>query len=188
MKQFPTLMILCLILIACNATNKENEAHINKKKDSKPIISQTFFKYDNIDYYFNDFDESAIGDLIDNQHDSEIDSFKMGIIIGEIPIDISDLTFISNLKAIGYNKHELNKSKFKNIDSIFREKSSNEDAISRCIHIYRDLLIFKKLNKVTGTAKVCFTCKAHQINGTKANTSNFGRNGDYDRLQKLLRN
>ena len=38
-----------------------------------------------------------------------------------------------------------------------------------------------------GTAKICFSCNANQIKGTNANTENFGQEGDFEKLEKILR-
>jgi hypothetical protein len=155
-------------------------------KSTKQVIGKKFFEYDAIDYYTSDFDESKIGDLYDNQSRSEIDSFKMGVVLGDIPKSISDLTFIDKLAKIGYKKASINKSKFDNIDNLFIEKTTTKNIATSCIYVYRDVLIFKKDNRVVGTAKVCFGCLANQINGTTANTVNFGQEGDYEILEKLL--
>jgi hypothetical protein len=111
----------------------------------------------------------------------------MGIILGDIPKSISDLTFIDKLFAVGFKKKSLDKSKFDSIDKIFVEKTTAENLATSCMYVYRDILIFKKESKIVGTAKVCFGCMAHQITGTTANTENFGQEGDYERLEKLLR-
>ena len=67
------------------------------------------------------------------------------------------------------------------------EKSTLENIATACIHVYRDILIFKKEGKVIGTAKICFDCMSKQIKGTTANTENFGQDGDYEKLEKILR-
>ena len=81
----------------------------------------------------------------------------------------------------------IDKSKFESIDKIFIEKSTLENIATACIHVYRDILIFKKEGKVIGTAKICFDCMSKQIKGTTANTENFGQDGDYEKLEKILR-
>ena len=118
---------------------------------------------------------------------SKLEALKLGIILGDVPKTLSDLSFIHQLEKIGYKKATIPPSKFKNIDSIFMEKISQENIATACIYIYRDVLIFKKKNKVVGTAKVCFGCMANQIKGTTANTENFGQDGDYDKLAKIIR-
>lgn len=186
MRQISILTFFCLTFWGCNTTTEKKSA-IDSSKSTKQVIGKNFFEYDAIDYYTNDFDESKIGDLYDNQSKSELDSFKMGIILDDIPESISDLDFIDKLVKVGYKKTQIDKSKFDSIDNIFVEKTTTENIAAACVYVYRDILIFKKDDKVVGTAKICFDCMAHQINGTTANTENFGQEGDYQRLGKILR-
>lgn len=179
--------MFCLIFWTCDPTAKKKTEAVNSSKSTKQVIGRKFFIYDSIDYYTNDIDESKTLDLYDNKSKSEIDSFKMGVILGDIPNSISDLEFIDKLSNLGYKKTTIEKSKFDSIDSIFVEKTSTENIATACIYVYRNILIFKKDSKVVGTAKVCFGCMANQIKGTTANTENFGQEGDYERLAKLLR-
>ncbi len=58
-----------------------------------------YFDYDNIDYYFNNFDGRGIGDLYEGQPESVADSIKAGIILGEIPNDSTDLSFIDKTRS-----------------------------------------------------------------------------------------
>ncbi len=145
-----------------------------------------FFSYDEIEYYYNNFDEKKVTDLFDNQKRSRLDSIKTGVIAGDIPDNISDNHFISHLTKIGYTKHRIKASLFPEFDRIFRETKTEEHPITTCVYVYRDIFIFKKNNKVVGVAKVCFGCLANQIVGTTANTENFGQNGDYNKLEKIL--
>lgn len=187
MRQILMFTLFFLSFWSCNSTNEKKNETADNSNSTKRMIGKKFFEYDAIDYYASNFDESKISDLYDSQSKSEIDSFKMGIILGDIPKSISDSTFIDKLSAIGYKKTSLDKSKFDSIDKIFVEKTTTENLATSCIYVYRDILIFKKESKIIGTAKVCFGCMAHQINGTIANTENFGQEGDYERLGKLLR-
>lgn len=187
MRQISILTIFYLTFLGCNLTTEKKNEPVDNLKSTKQEIGKKFFVYDAIDYYTNDIDESKIGELYDNQSKSEIDSFKMGIILGDIPKSISDLEFIDYLSKIGYKKTQIDKSKFESIDKIFVEKTTTENIATACIYVYRDILIFKKDNKVIGTVKVCFGCMANQINGTTSNTENFGQDGDYERLGKILR-
>lgn len=151
------------------------------------IQGKKFFDYDEIDYYFNDYDAAKLSDLYDNQSRSELDCLKTEIVIGDIPKDITDLSFIDHLEKIGYKKSRVEQSKFSDIDKIFFEKTAKESLVTACVHVYRDILIFRKNNKVVGTAKICFDCMAHQITGTKANTEDFGQDGDYGKLEMILK-
>ena len=184
-----TLLLLFIALAICNC-NSPTETKIESGSDSlitKQVVGKKFFEYDEIDYYFSDLYKSKLEELYDNPPKTEIDSFKLGVVLGGIPKDISDLSFIRILDKIGFKKSYLDKATFVEIDSFFVEKQVKEILVSKCIYVYRDILIFKKNNKVIGTAKICFGCRGHEITGTTANTNNFGQDGDYSKLEKLLR-
>lgn len=145
-----------------------------------------FFDYDEIEYYFCNYDEAKIDEFYDNQSRSAFDSIKMGVILSDMPQTINDLTFISKLKKIGYSYSKVDSTKFREIDQIFQEKETKNNVATSCIYIYRDILVFKKKHSVVGIAKICFGCLAHHIVGTNASTTNFGQDGDYYKLQKIL--
>lgn len=145
-----------------------------------------FFIYDEIIHYSIDFHGSKLQALSENQHLSVIDSLKLSVISGYIPKDNQDLNFIDKLEEIGYTKKTVDKSEFEAIDNIFSEKKVKEGITTACIPIFRDILLFKMQNKVIGTAKICFECMQHHITGTIANTNDFGQDGDYERLLRIL--
>jgi hypothetical protein len=179
MGHWKQISITCILVITgCSSKGDRTD---NKE------LSKMYFDYDNVDYYFNDFNEDKIEELYSKQSKSDLDSLRTGIILGKIPNDTTDLTFIDKLETIGYTKEQINKSKFKSIDDIFREKPVDELLTRMCIRVYRDIFVFKKGDKVVGVAKVCFDCWDQEIVGTASNTSSFGQNGDYERLFKLVR-
>ena len=186
MKQIHILTVFILALASCNSTTN-SKGKSDPDSPVQPLTGKKFFEYDRIVHYFNPYDESNLKDLYNSQTKSEIDSIKKGVIVGHIPTNIFDLSFIDKLERIGYKNENVDKSKFGAIDNIFTEKVITENLSTACISIYRDILIFKKQSKVIGTAKICFECMDHQITGTNANTGNFGQDGDYSQLQKILR-
>lgn len=180
MKQISLIATLLIALASCNFNS--NNANLAEEPKGKQ-----FFKFDAIDYYFNNYDEEKLGELFDNESKSALDSIKKGIIIGEIPSGIDNLSFLSYLTKTGYDKSVIGKNKMKAISTFFVEKKSKEHVASLCIHVYRDILIFKSEDIIVGTAKICFECNANQITGAKANTEDFGQDGDYEKLETLLR-
>ncbi|RYZ48360.1 MAG: hypothetical protein EOP49_18870 [Sphingobacteriales bacterium] len=146
-----------------------------------------FFDYDEIDYYTNrTFSQDDLPGLWDHQERSAFDSMKSGVITDDIPRNVKDLSFIDSLPRMGYEKRVVDQSKFADIGEIFSEKEVKNNVATTCIYIYRDILIFKKQGAVIGTAKICFGCMDHQITGSKAQTGNFGQDGDYDKLEQIL--
>ncbi|MCE3279370.1 MAG: hypothetical protein K0S44_1561 [Bacteroidetes bacterium] len=185
MKQTTIFTVLVLILSGCSLTAEKNS--VSNPDQSEQPIGKKFFEYDQIQHYLNNIEEKNLGELNDNQSRSELDSIKRGVVLGNIPKDMSDLSFIDQLEKIGYSKREVHKSKFEAIDKIFAEKSVDEMVWADCKHVYRDVLLFRKNSKIIGVAKICFSCRSNIIIGTTANTENFGQNGDYEKLEKTLK-
>ena len=150
-----------------------------------------FFDYDEIDRFHlsntENNNEFRLDVLYSKSSPSKFDSLKRGVISLYTPTDVPDLNFIKLLEKIGYKRSVIDKSKFASINKIFAEKSVKEKYETGCRNVYRDIFLFKKSNKIIGTAKICFSCGAHQIKGTKRNTDNFGQDGDYEKLENLLR-
>lgn len=78
------------ILLICSCTSRD------KSKD--------FFDFDTIEHYSSDFDELKLGNLYDNRNKTEMDSFRDGIILGSIPFNISDTSFIEKLDKVDLQK------------------------------------------------------------------------------------
>jgi len=199
MKQLSIFIIFCFTLLSCNSTVEKQTKpvtepkvatanNVDTQKQLEPqIIGPKFFDYDAIDYYTIILGDSEVHTLFSNKSRSKLDSIKMGVIRGYIPNDIKDLSFIDQLEKMGYQKTSTAPSKFKSMDSIFVKKTATNHEVYACIHVYRDILIFKKSNKVVGTAKICFHCMGQQIKGPKTNSRNFVQNEDFDRLETLLK-
>lgn len=181
------LIIYFLTLWSCGTDNNKEEKNINPLMTPTTVTGQKFFEFDEIEYYFNDYDENKMMELSDNVSKSELDSLKEGFIIGDIPQSMSDLSSLDKLVNVGYIKKSIEKSKFHDIENIFSVKPTDEVVGTMCIYVYRDILVFKTKGKIVGVAKICFDCLGHQIIGTNANTNFFGQNGDFDRLNRILR-
>ncbi|GEM_PF-323304 len=199
MRTISIVTFFCLALWSCNTTTEKQTKPVTEPKEDTAvyadsqkqsesiIIGPKFFEYDAIDYYTIALDDQEVSAISRNQSKSETDSFKNGIVRGTIPKNTGDLAFLEQMEKIGYEKINIAPSKFKSMDSIFVEKTATNHEVYACIHVYRDILIFKKSNKVVGTAKICFHCMGQQIKGPKTNTRNFVQNEDFDRLETLLK-
>jgi len=149
---------------------------------------QSFFNYDAIDYYYNrEFSENDALLLENLMPGNALDSVKKGVMEGSIPVHLNDLSFVDSLPRMGYRHRSLSKTRFGAIDGLFCDKGvASEQTTTTCTHVYRDILIFKRSGKVVGTAKLCFSCGAHEIRGAQGNADLFGQGHDYWILEKLL--
>ena len=186
---------ICFFIISCktetkkyNVFKEQEKTEIIKTKTLKTEIGKVFFDFDEIDFYNTDFDEKKSIVLIQNKENSELDKLKYEIILEETPKNIQDLEFLNKMTEIGFTHKKIESDKFKSINEIFVEKNISNDYAYGCAPVYRDILIFKKNEKIIGVAKICFGCEQNIIIGTKANTVNFGHNGDYGRLKNILNN
>ena len=185
-------VISCLTLILAFVACKESEQKSIKKQAQNqqqnfvPKMGARFFEYDGIDYYTSDYDEFSILKLNENKDKSKTDQLKFDVVIGNFPKDITQTNFLKSMDKIGYKKKIISQDKFSEIDQLFVEKTVAESGTYACIAIYRDILVFKKQEKIVGIAKICFACHQHKIIGTNKETDNFGQNGDYKKLAILL--
>ncbi len=162
------------MMLGCTTTTKVENKH--------------FFNYDFIDYYFTEIDDEEANKLGSKPmgQRSAMDSMKINVVFGLIPVNKVDTTFINKLELFGYKKDSISPEFFGEINEIFREKKVEKLLFNLCSRTFRDILIFKKKNKITGIAKLCFGCNSFYIIGTEYDTNNFGQNGDYQKLEKLL--
>ncbi len=171
---------------------KKDGYTIYKYKRHIPVTQTTaeapvpFFDYDAIDYYVIAADKTAKGGISKNTTAPKSGSIYEGVLYGNIPQAISDTSFLVQLEKTGFVKSSVDTSKFDTLDELFAPKEVNDSVAYACKPVYRDILVFRKNGRIAGIAKVCFSCKKHLIVGAKGNTDNFGMNGDYERLQRLL--
>ena len=187
MKEKFAILILFLLFISCKKVDENKTAEIKTVESAfVPKYGKEFFEYDKIDYYKNKID--SIDELETNKDVSKINNLKYEVILGEKPKRLSDAEFFNGLEKMDFKKSEIRQSKFGEINKIFIEKTVSQSLDYACPAVYRDILVFKKQNKTIGIAKICFECYKNQIVGTEANTENFGQDGDYEKLEKILKN
>lgn len=183
----PTIVRLSSAPINTNLKQKKNETDIDANK-SNPILTKNYFDFDEVDHYYNNYDPLSEENRYDRKFiKTKLDSLEVQLIYGSTPTTINDLEFIPYLNKISYKKTNIDTSLFAQLNEIFTERIYDYNTSTRCIYIYRDILIFKKNKEVVGVVKICFECKGIRIVGTTANTSFFGMEDEYTRLEKLLR-
>ncbi len=193
MKKKFNIFFIFLIFIGCKQNENKNTEIYNKENkivenNFVPKYGDSFFQFDEIEYYHNEISEDEAMDLFDTQNKSQIDKLKFDIIIGEKPESLNNLEFINSLSQIGFTRSQINQSKFKEINQIFTEKTVYENYAAACVAVYRDILVFKNNKKIVGFCKLCFDCRLFRMIGTNANTENFGQDGDFEKLSNLLKN
>ncbi|KUJ52596.1 hypothetical protein [Chryseobacterium sp. JAH] len=186
--------LILTLLVACTdkkQSNNVNDTETNQKTNINNEIPKIkygnkFFQYDAIDYYHLEKENKSVKSLFENKKKSKIDRLKFEVIVNETPDNLQDQDFLIYMDEIGYSKKKIDSAKFEALNKIFIEKPYEDGTARACIPVYRDILIFKNNDEITGMMKICFNCHQYRILGTKANTDNFGSDGDYLQLWNIL--
>jgi len=163
---------------------KKNTFKVTENLIDKFIL-KPFFDFDELNHYRIEIDENVLLDR-EGSNLTKDEKLQNDLIIMDKPEKISDTSFISKLEKIGFKKSSISNSKFDRINNIFSVKQPKESIAYSCIAVFRDILVFKKNNKIIGIAKICFSCDQNRIIGTEKETINFGQDGDYSELYKIL--
>ncbi|WP_309429088.1 hypothetical protein [Chryseobacterium sp.] len=114
------------------------------------------------------------------------DALFLAIIRGNYP-ETTDDSIEQALTDQGFDKQTLNKALYPELNAIFSEKEcSDHIGGGFCIPTFRDILVFRKDDKVAGIVKLCYECRFAILKGTEKNVRNFGSCGDFLKLGRLL--
>ena len=176
-----TAVFLNIIFGCNNNPDRKKTMTTESIQDCKP-----YFMFVKVEHYFLKIDEDKIWEMEEKANKTEKENRQLELLIQYTPDKLSDTIFVKDLEKIDFVKTEIKADKFEQLNKIFCERKHKEAYAMACIAIYRDILVFKKDNKIIGTAKICFECDQNVITGTTLNTSEFGQSGDYGKLYKIL--
>lgn len=152
-----------------------------------------YFQFDTVTHYQISLDETATEKLELNKTPDESEMLLQSILFKNEPPqapktlkNLEEISFIKKLVSLGFKKEILSAKHFAALNEIFKERSNQNAEEPFCGMVYRDIIVFHKLNKITGIAKLCFACDHHYIIGTKKDTTNFSANGTFKKLKLLL--
>lgn len=182
MRRQNKLYILTVLLFSFACTSSSNPVVAIENDDWKVY----YFDFDQVDYYQTAITENETFVLEDKKRTKNED-LLLSLLTGDRPVDLDDTSFISKLGKLGFAPEEIAEEKWPLIKDLFREKSDDPaNEWSLCLPVYRDLLIFRKENKIEGIVKICFACDDIQIRGSKADTRNFRSNKGFRKLWNIL--
>lgn len=164
-----SIVLLLFVILSC------------KSKEEK-----LFFDFDSIEYY--SLNKSKDKEIVEND---KRDSVFEKILYIEFPKELNNEEFLKAINSHGFSKFELSQ---KDVDylrnDVFIDKSSLKmfEYVKACAPEYRDVLVFKKNNQVSGIVKICLFCGQFYLISSKKEiqTDNFGTEEDYKSLEKLF--
>lgn len=145
-------------------------------------VNAPYFKFDSVEHYSLTIDESIF--INDSKNKDVIDLYEY--LLGEKINELKDTNQLTELIRLGYQKSILPSSKNAELNKLFSEKGKIIPILLDCEPMYRDILVFKRKNKIIGIAKIYFQCGQSEFIGTSKKTDGFGRNGEFEKLKNLL--
>ena len=170
---------LCFVLISCVI----QQSKVPLKKETNFALGENeIVKFDEIYYYKIDksFDEFYLS----NHHKSKKRKAIYDIVYGNTPRTVSDTLFVKDLEKYHYDKVVLDASKYQKIAKIYAYGSIKYDVA--CKVIFRDILVFKKNNKIVGISKICFGCGWETTFFNQKSYYNLISMNKFDELENLL--
>jgi len=168
-----SIFLLLFLILSC------------KSKEEK-----MFFDFDNVEYYSLYKNEEK--EIIENNRKGIKDSILNNILYSELPDKLDDNVFYKTINSNGFSKFELSQKDIEYLkNDVFLEKFSlNVFQLNKaCAPEYRDILVFKKNNEISGIAKICFSCGQFYIISSKREiqVENLGTEEEYKSLEKLFK-
>jgi len=172
MRKRYSIILLVFLLISC------------KSNDEK-----AFFDFDSVEYY--SLNKNKEVEIIENNRNGIKDSILNKILYSEFPDALDNDVFYKNVNTNSFSKFKLSQKDIEYLkNDVFHEKLSFKmfELNKACAPEYRDILVFKKNNKISGIAKICFSCGQFYIISSKREiqTENFGTEKEYKSLEKLF--
>lgn len=145
-----------------------------------------YFQFDRVEYYRVNEANGLLDSVIKKEHPTNDEKILLQLFYNKrYPADIKEVYNLDWVN-IGYLKQNTTSDNLDSLREIFRTHNTDNMGEVECPAEFRDILIFKNKNEITGFAKICFSCNHHYILGSKYNTDNFGQSGEFAKLERIL--
>jgi hypothetical protein len=175
MKNYILLTSIICLLLGCSI----------KKSNKIKFECNPSFDFDEVEYVRTNSADSVLSLIWDKPDESisKNDQLTLDILSGEEPGTVENLKILNSLGQMGFERVMFEDFKYDNLRTFFCRKEKSLVQAKFCIPVYRDILIFKKNEKIVGFAKICFDCDQAYVGGTG---NNFGRYFiDFELMKKI---
>ena len=179
--KYLVLLFFLVVATSCNKQKQKIDINTNKK------VFENYFDCEVVEHYYINKTEKEISLEIRKKKKNNKELLRTKLLISVYPDNISENNIESTIINSGFKLEILTNTQKNQIDNIFKEKDSIKKEFSSCIPYYRDVLIFKKNQKIVGLSKICFGCGVIQIIGSTKETDGFGIESDIKKLKKILK-
>ncbi|UPZ16678.1 hypothetical protein [Flavobacterium humidisoli] len=148
-----------------------------------------FFDFDSVEYHSLNKDKEV--EIVENNRKGVKDSILNNIVYSEFPDKLDNNVFYKTINSTGFSKFKLSQKDVEYLrNDVFVEKFSLKmfELNKACAPEYRDILVFRKNNEISGIAKICLSCGQFYFIGSKKGiqTEDFGTEQDYESLATLF--
>jgi hypothetical protein len=167
-----SIVLLLFVILSC------------KSKEEK-----LFFDFDSIEYY--SLNKNKEVEVVENNRIGIKDSILNNILYSEFPAKLNNNVFYKTINSGGFSKVDLSQEDVEYLrNDVFLEKFSLKgfEFNKACAPEYRDILVFKKNNEISGIAKICLSCGQFYFISSKEEiqTEDFGTEKDYESLKEFF--
>ncbi|KUJ61106.1 hypothetical protein AR687_14320 [Flavobacteriaceae bacterium CRH] len=167
-----SIVLLLFLILSC------------KSKEEK-----MFFDFDSVEYY--SLYKNKEKEIIENNRKGIKDSILNNILYSEFPDKLDNDVFYKTINSKGFSKFQLSQKDIEYLkNDVFLEKLSLKgfEFNKACAPEYRDILVFKKNNQISGIAKICLSCGQFYLISSKKGiqTEDFGSEKEYKSLAELF--
>lgn len=144
-----------------------------------------YYDFDEVVHYKTDIDEGELMNIRLKKVKTVKDSMMLTMTWNYYRVSLARA--VSYLDSIDFKKHVIPSSQYPVIKEIFKEGNSVYESPTTCEPVYRNVYVFKTKGKVNGIAMLCYGWEKNIFIGTNADTNNFGAEGEYKKLEKLVK-
>jgi hypothetical protein len=182
-----SILFIAILFLGC-----KKSANITKT-NATPIIKENlkalpFFDFNEVVHYHKSITRKEWLEIVKKEKNQTVDDKKLiQLLNNSLPEkSLNNKIIINDIERLYPERRKIDNSKINILSIIYSEKFYGDFSLAACEPYYRDILIFKKQNKIVGISQICFDCYLHSTIGTKRNTEQLGQNGDYAKLQRIL--
>jgi len=168
-----SIILLLFVILSC------------KSKEEK-----LFFDFDSVEYYALNKNKEL--EIKENNRTGKKDSILNNILYSESPDKLDSDVFYKTINSTGFSKSKLSEKDIQYLrNDVFVEKCSLKmfEMMKACAPEYRDILVFRKNNEISGIAKICLSCGQFYFISSKKEiqTENFGIEEEYKSLERVFK-
>lgn len=154
MKSFVSILVFLFAATALmSCTKKSSETNYQVQETGFTCTTKNF-TFDKVEAY--SISLSALDVIEEKSNKTDNDKFLLQLTNTYITDNLKN-TDSTKLTAAGFTQKIIDKENYPDLCALFQEQYVYQDTMA-CQPVFRDILLFKEKQRLTGVAKICYTC------------------------------